>query len=147
MKHLITTLYLTLLVMFAHGQDDLSKINANITAFSAALMAGDTLAVNNAYTSDGKILPNGSPILADESLREYWNKGIRNGQIYFNHKVTPSEIKIIGDHAYDYGYYEGESGKGDKRSKWKGKYIIIWRKLGTDWKIYLDIWNSVPLTN
>ena len=37
-------------------------------------MASDTVAVNDAYTADGKILPNGSPILEGESLRAYWNK-------------------------------------------------------------------------
>ncbi len=38
--------------------DDLAIIKSNIASFSAALMAGDTVAVNEAYTSDGKILPN-----------------------------------------------------------------------------------------
>jgi ketosteroid isomerase-like protein len=147
MKHILATISLLILVSSAQGQDDLTKIKSNISAFSVALMAGDTVSVNNAYTIDGKILPNGRPILAGESLRAYWNSGIRKGQIYYHHKVTPTEIKVIGDHAYDYGYYEGESGNGGKRSKWKGKYVIIWRKVGGDWKIFLDIWNSVPLTD
>ncbi len=127
--------------------DDLAIIKSNIASFSKALMTGDTVAVNEAYTSDGKILPNGNLILEGKPLREYWNRGIRKGQTYYFHKVTPEEIKILGDHAYDYGYYEGESGYGEKRSKWKGKYVIIWRKEGADWKIYLDIWNGVPSTN
>ena len=34
-------------------------------------------------------------------------------------KVTPEEIKIIGNEAYDYGYYEGRSIGGDgKESSW-----------------------------
>jgi ketosteroid isomerase-like protein len=143
-------LTLVLLIISCQGflyaqQNDLVIIKANITAFSNALMTGDTLAINNAYTSDGKILPNGTPILEGNSLKEYWNEGVRNGQTYYHHKVTPEEIKILGDHAYDYGYYEGESGSEGNRSKWKGKYVIIWRKLKGDWKIYLDIWNRVPL--
>ena len=145
MKRLLFTTTLLLTISISYGQSDLDIIRVNINKFSAALMASDTVAVNDAYTADGKILPNGSPILEGESLRAYWNRGIRNGQIYYLHKVTPSEIKIIGDHAYDFGYYEGESGYGDKRSKWKGKYVIIWKKVSGDWKIYLDIWNSVPL--
>jgi len=54
------------------------------------------------------------------------------------------EITIIKKTAYDYGYYEGETiMKDGSSSKWKGKYMIIWKKVGKDWKIYLDIWNSI----
>lgn len=146
-KYTLLILLTVLSSLCAAQNDDLTIIKSNIAAFSAALMAGDTTAVNEAYTSDGKILPNGSPILEGKNLNEYWNRGIRKGQVYYLHKVIPSEIKILGDHAYDYGYYEGESGSGGKRSKWKGKYVIIWRKESVGWKIYLDIWNGVPLTN
>ncbi|MEO0584930.1 MAG: nuclear transport factor 2 family protein [Bacteroidota bacterium] len=59
------------------------------------------------------------------------------------HKVTPEEIKIIGDEAYDYGYYEGKTKSAERgESSWGGKYVIIWRKVEGEWKIYLDIWNS-----
>jgi len=147
MKRTFTIIFILFFGLTAQSQDDLTIIKSNIAAFSEALMAGDTLSVNDSYTSDGKILPNGSLILEGKSLREYWNRGIRNGQTYYLHKVMPKEIKVLGEYAYDYGYYEGESGKGDKQSKWKGKYVIIWRKVGAEWKIYLDIWNGVPLNN
>ena len=146
-NHILILLLISSFSNLYSQKSDLEIIKSNIGAFSEALMKGDTVAVNQAYTTDGKILPNGYPILDGKSLKEYWNKGIRNGQTYYLHKVTPSEIKVLGDHAYDYGYYEGESGYGEKRSMWKGKYVIIWRKEGSDWKIYLDIWNNVPLTN
>jgi len=28
-------------------------------------------------------------------------------------------------------------------SSWKGKYVIVWKKVDSKWKMHLDIWNSV----
>lgn len=59
-------------------------------------------------------------------------------------KIILSEINIEKDTAYDCGYYEGDSKYTDGRTtKWKGKYVIVFEKVKGDWKIYLDIWNSV----
>lgn len=146
MKQLLALNFI-LLASFGYSQNsDLETIEKNIAAFSIALMDGDTVSLINAYAKDAKILPNGTNILERESLKEYWLKGIRNGQTYYYHKVSPIEIKVLGDHAYDFGYYEGESGKDDNRSKWKGKYVIVWKKLNDEWKIYLDIWNRAPIS-
>ena len=51
--------------------------------------------------------------------------------------------QIIGEEAYDDGYYEGvtQTADGRKRS-WQDKYVILWRKEGAHWKIHLDIWNN-----
>lgn len=121
-------------------------IEKNIAAFSAALMNQDYDFVVNAYTDDAKIFPNGHKILTGkEDIRKYWTPPAGSGSKTTYHKVTPDEIKIIGNEAYDYGYYEGRSIGGDgKESSWKGKYVITWKEVEPDvWKIYLDIWNSV----
>ena len=61
------------------------------------------------------------------------------------HKITPKEIKVVGNEAYDYGYYEGTTLRANgSESNWKGKYVIIWKKVAGEWKIYLDIWNRIP---
>jgi ketosteroid isomerase-like protein len=58
--------------------------------------------------------------------------------------ITPVEIKVNGDFAYDYGYYEGETlFTNGRSSRWIGKYVIVWKKENGKWKIYLDIWNSL----
>lgn len=121
-------------------------IRKNITAFSQALMNQDYDFVVNAYTKDAKIFPNGTKILAGHgAIRQYWIPPAGSNRKTTYHKVTPEEIKIIGDEAYDYGYYEGKSlGEDGKESSWKGKYVITWKEVEPDvWKMYLDIWNSV----
>lgn len=124
-------------------QKDIDQILANITAFSKAVVSGDATALGLAYTEDGKLFPNNLDIVSGrDSVTSYWTFSEDSKIIY--HKVTPSEIKILGDEAYDFGYYEGTTveSNGDENS-WRGKYVIVWRKVEGEWKIYLDIWNRI----
>lgn len=99
--------------------------------------------IGNAYTLDAKIFPNNTSIIAGrKAIEDYWTPS--GGSRIKYHNINPEEIKINGDEAYDFGYYEGISVSADgNESNWKGKYVIIWRKVEGEWKIYLDIWNSV----
>ena len=115
----------------------------NTISFSQAYMRGDAKAVSNFYTQDGKIFPSNSDIISGHTaLEKHWT--LPEGVKVLHHKVTPSEIKIIDNYAYDFGYYEGKSlSKENKEQPFKGKYVIVWKKVGDDWKIYLDIWNRI----
>lgn len=124
------------------GQSEEQAIRDKITTFSNLLMEDRREEVVAMYTDDARIFPAGRDILGGSDLAEYWNPKDLNSKIIY-HKVTPEEIKIIGEEAYDWGYYEGTSESERGQSNWRGKYIIIWKKIGDDWKIYLDIWNRV----
>lgn len=118
-------------------------IMANIRQFSADYVAGNYAAVVNAYTTDGKIMPPGPPIITghDELLKR-WT--MPEGSKMLAHAISPEEITILGKTAYDFGYYEGESQNAEgERTPFKGKYVIVWKKVAGEWKIYLDIWNPV----
>lgn len=126
------------------AQSEEQQIRDQVTLFSKYLMAGEKEKVVDMYTSDAKIFPNDREILEGEELANYWNpKNSNSSWKTTYHKVTPVEIKVLGNEAYDYGYYEGTSSNGEQTSDWRGKYVIIWRKEGGQWKIYLDIWNRI----
>lgn len=124
-------------------QKDIDQILRNVEQFSADYVAGDYDAIADAYTEDGKIFPNNSDIIEGRAaIHDRWV--LPAGVKTLRHKVTPEEIRIVKKYAYDYGYYEGATHRADgSESSWKGKYVIIWRKVGKDWKIYLDIWNRI----
>ena len=128
---------------FIGNQKDIDKILSNIKSFSVSLMNSDYKSIGLAYTEDAKIFPNNKEILkGKEAIIKYWvlPKGFKTKY----HKIKPEEIKIIGDEAYDYGYYEGITLRPNgSESNWKGKYVIVWKKINGDWKMYLDIWNSI----
>jgi ketosteroid isomerase-like protein len=132
---------------YSGKQKHIDQILENIGLFSRYYMEGDVQSLVNAYTDDGKIFPGNLPIIEGMSgLEEYWT--IPEGVKIVHHKIKPEEIKVIKKYAYDYGYYEGATLSADgKKSTWQGKYVIVWKKVGKDWKIYLDIWNRVKNPN
>ncbi|MEM1321912.1 MAG: nuclear transport factor 2 family protein [Bacteroidota bacterium] len=128
---------------FTGSEEDFEQIMKNIAAFSASYMNGDYQAIVDAYTPQGKIMPNGPRILqGPEALTRYWKP--REGYTTLHHKIRPVAIHILGDTAYDYGYYEGSTKNPEGQvSNWQGKYVIIWKKIAEKWLIDIDIWNRV----
>ena len=125
------------------NQEDIDVILSKIKTFSTSVISSDYESIGLAYTTDAKIFPNTKDIIQGrEAIIKYWTLPVGLQTKY--HKITPKEIKVIGNEAYDYGYYEGTTLRPDgTESNWKGKYVIIWRKINEEWKIYLDIWNSI----
>lgn len=127
---------------------DEKAIRENIAAFSEALMDGEFEKVVQSYSKDAKIFPQNMDIQhGEEAIRKYWTPPADSKYITMYHHVTPQEIKIIGDEAYDWGYYEGQTKnlENGNINGWKGKYVITWKKQEDgEWKIYLDIWSSIP---
>ena len=128
---------------FQGNKEDIEMILSNIKDFSNSVMNSDYQSIGMAYTIDAKIFPNNTDILQGrDTIIKYWT--LPEGVQIKYHKITPEEIKIMGNEAYDYGYYEGVTSRSDgTESSWKGKYVIIWKKINEDWKIYLDIWNRI----
>ncbi len=123
-------------------KEDIQTILKNTEDFSKYVMASDYEMIEASYTNDAKIFPNNTKILEGEDIIKYWT--LPEGISTSYHKITQTEITIVGDTAYDYGYYEGKTKHKDGRiSSWKGKYVIVWKKIDGNWKMYLDIWNSV----
>lgn len=124
-------------------EEDVTTILSHIQAFSDHVMAGEAALIAAAYTEDGKLFPDKRDIIEGrEAIQKYWTPGAGYSTSY--HKVRPEEITVTGDQAYDYGYYEGKTKREDgSESSWKGKYVIVWKRVEGEWKIYLDIWNRV----
>lgn len=124
-------------------EKELDQILSNIKAFSEAVMAGDGEAIGRMYTEDASIFPNNLDIITGrDDVQAYWDQP--GGINIPYHKITPVEIKVWEDEAYDYGYYEGTSLTEDNEEvSWKEKYVIVWKKVDGDWLIYLDIWNRI----
>ncbi len=44
--------------------------------------------------------------------------------------------------AYDYGWYTFAFDTDNGRVTDKGKYVVVWKKIGGTWKIKADIFNT-----
>ncbi|MEM6720592.1 MAG: nuclear transport factor 2 family protein [Bacteroidota bacterium] len=149
MKLLKTTLILLVFVQFGIGQtysgnpQDIDQILQNATNFSSYVNTANYKMIGESYTEDAKIFPQrGDIMVGKKAIIGYWT--LPEGVQTTNHKITPEEITIVNDTAYDYGYYEGTTVRANgTKSSWKGKYVIVWKRVGGRWKMYLDIWNSI----
>ena len=128
---------------YVGSEKDIDTILNNIEAFSKAYINGDYDVLANAYTIDGMILPPGTNIIqGHEAIKKRWM--LPDGVSVPHHKISPSKIEVVGDHAYDVGYYEGRTIRKDgSEVGWPGKYLIVWKKTDGEWKILIDAWNRV----
>ena len=149
MKQILSLLLLVFSVQIASAQtyigneNDIAQILDNTKAFSEYIKDSDYKMIGQSYTKDAKIFPNNRNILeGTEAILDYWK--LPTGVKILHHKVVSNEIKILGAEAYDYGTYEGttQAANGEV-SSWKGKYVIVWKKVDGKWKMYLDIWNGI----
>jgi ketosteroid isomerase-like protein len=123
---------------------DSAAIHEASRAFSAAYVRGDAAAMAATYTDDAAIFPGESDRITGRSaITRYWT--LRPGRRVTRHVVTPAHITVDGAHAYDYGVFEiaGEQ-DGKPWGPFRGKYVAVWRRDGSSWRMVLDIWNSGP---
>jgi ketosteroid isomerase-like protein len=57
-------------------------------------------------------------------------------------KVTPVELKRLGPAAArEIGAFSLKT-KATTPKEVTGKYVVVWEKVGRDWKLATDIWNE-----
>lgn len=120
-------------------------IKAQAARLSEAYMAGDIDGVVALYTADGIAAAyNSDFVRGTDALLDLWQ--LPEGRTIPHHASMPEEIVVDGDHAWDWGYYEGEAAQdGESLGTFGGKYVIVWER-GTDgvWRMALDVWSGVP---
>ena len=103
---------------------------------------GDAAALAMNYTSNGKLYPANSEVIEGrEAIEEFWNAVMEMG-------IKKARLETVT--AESYGNVAIEEGRyklyveGDQMAD-QGKYIVIWKKVGGQWKLDRDIWNtSIP---
>ncbi len=90
------------------------------------------------YTDDGQALPPGGPLASGpEAIRQIWQRAFDAGLT--DATLQTREVEAFGDMAYEVGEYTILAG-GHVADR--GKYIVIWKLDGGQWKLHRDIWNS-----
>jgi uncharacterized protein (TIGR02246 family) len=134
---LIAASVVTLGPAVAQDKATIDKLNE---AFVAAFNKGDFAAVGSMYTEDAYLLPPGSEMAKGRSnVQAFWTKA---GEAIGDIKLTTVDVKALGpDSAREVGTFSLIT-KGQQRQQMTGKYVVVWQKVGSDWKLATDIWNS-----
>lgn len=114
-----------------------AEIELRIQAYVGALKKGDATALGNLYTSDAQILNNGRPsTIGRENITEVFKNMIRDS-------VTSSGFTTTGLWGNDELLVEQGNGFfAHALGKWKspGRYLLVWKKVDGEWKIFRDTW-------
>jgi len=139
MKNALVLGVLTALVspVFAQDKAAIEKLNET---FSVALDKGDITTVAEMYAEDAFLLPAGSPMVRGRSaIKSFWEKA---SESVGNMKLVTVDVKPIGaDAAREVGTFSLRT-KGSQPQEMTGKYVVIWQKAGSGWKLMTDIWNA-----
>jgi uncharacterized protein (TIGR02246 family) len=108
--------------------------------FVSAFNKGDFAAVGAMYTEDASALPpGGSMIKGRSNIQAFWTQA---GQGISDIKLSTVDVKTLGpDSAREIGTFSLMT-KGQQSQQVVGKYVVVWQRVGNDWKLATDIWNA-----
>jgi uncharacterized protein (TIGR02246 family) len=117
---------------------------ADIAAINARWMElfnrSDFTGIAQLYTEDAVALPPGSGMVKGrDAIGAMWKA--MTAQVS-DPKLTAIDVKMIGPtSAREIGTFSLKT-KSATPQELIGKYVVVWEKVGTDWKIATDIWNE-----
>jgi ketosteroid isomerase-like protein len=118
-------------------------IRGVIQTWLDAVRRKDTAAIAEFYTPDGRFMVPNAPIAEGRAaVAEIWDHllGLPNVLLAFG--PTLIEAAESGELAYEIGTYALGFDKGAERVEDRGKYVVVWKRLGGSWKAAADILNS-----
>ena len=117
---------------------------AEIEAVNAKWMElfnkGDFAGVASLYTDDATAFPPGSGMVkGSAAIGAMWKS---MAEQVSDPKVTTLDVKPLGPAAArEIGTFSLKT-KGPTPQEVTGKYVVVWEKVGADWKLAADIWND-----
>jgi uncharacterized protein (TIGR02246 family) len=101
---------------------------------------GDFAGVASLYTEDATAFPPGSGMVKGRAAIGTMWKNMAE-QVTDPH-VTTLDVKPLGaSAAREIGTFSLKT-KGPAPQEVTGKYVVVWEKVGGDWKLAIDIWND-----
>jgi uncharacterized protein (TIGR02246 family) len=117
---------------------------AEIAAANAKWMdffnKGDFDGVASLYTADATAFPPGSAMVKGRAAIGAMWKGMADQMT--DPKVTTIDVKRLGPAAArEIGTFSLKT-KSSPAKEVTGKYVVVWERVGRDWKLANDIWNE-----
>ena len=136
---LLAMAFVAIAASAAEAQDKASIDKLN-EAWTAALNKGDAAAVAAMYAEDATLLPEGSEMVKGRAgIQKFWQEA---AQQVGDFTLKAIDVKALGDGVgREIGTFTART-KGAQPQDLTGKYVVIWQRVGSDWKLATDIWNT-----
>jgi uncharacterized protein (TIGR02246 family) len=117
-----------------------AEIEAANTKFMEMFNKGDFSGIASLYSTDATVLPPGSAMVQGRAAIEVMWKSM--AEQVGDPKLTTVDVKPLGPSgAREIGTFVLKT-KGATPQEVTGKYVVVWEKVGNDWKFATDIWND-----
>ena len=124
------------------GADE-QAIRGQVDHWLQLVKAKDAAGIAALYAEDGAVMPPNGPIgKGRAAIQQTWASMMKTPG--FDLTFVPEQIMVSssGDMALDRGTYKlAIAPKGTAQSD-TGKYVVVWRKVGGEWKAAAEIFNS-----
>jgi uncharacterized protein (TIGR02246 family) len=116
---------------------EIEAINAKWTEF---FNKGDFTGVASLYTTDATAFPPGSAMVqGGAAIGAMWKS---MAEQVSDPKLRTLDVKPLGPSAArEIGTFSLKT-KAPTPQEVTGKYVVVWEKVGNDWKLAADIWND-----
>jgi len=116
---------------------EIEAVNAKWTEF---FNKGDFAGVASLYTADAVAFPPGSPMVHGQAaIGAMWKS---MAEQVSDPKLTTLDVKPLGPSAAREIGTVSLKTKGSTPQEVTVKYVVVWEKVGNDWKLAADIWND-----
>jgi uncharacterized protein (TIGR02246 family) len=134
---LVIAFVLGLIAPASAQKAEIEAVNAKWIEF---FNKGDFAGVASLYTTDATAFPPGSAMVRGEAaIGAMWKS---MAEQVGDPKLITLDVKPLGPSAArEIGTFSLKT-KGQPPQEVTGKYVVVWEKVGNDWKLAADIWND-----
>jgi uncharacterized protein (TIGR02246 family) len=122
---------------------DEQAIRRQVDRWLQLVKAKDAAGIAALYAEDGAVMPPNAPIgKGRAAIEQTWASMMQTPG--FDLTFVPEQVIVSssGDMALDRGTYRLAVAPNGTAETDTGKYVVVWRKIGSEWKAAADIFNS-----
>jgi uncharacterized protein (TIGR02246 family) len=121
---------------------EIGKVNR---MFEDAVRAQDPDRIASLYTGNAVALPPDGPIVrGQDGIRQLWSSAIKDMGLR-DVTLKTIDLEVQDDSACEVGQATLTlDPPGGPRATVNVKYVVVWQRFGSEWRLHRDIWNTLP---